>query len=91
MQEAWDVARENIRKSQKKQKRHYDQYAHEPTFRVGEQVFLYVPSAKSGPAYKFALPYKGPYRVLQVCDGVADVKQIDHPGADVLHGAVSRL
>ena len=27
---------------------------------------------------------KGPYRVLQVCDGVADVKQIDHPGADVL-------
>ena len=91
MQEAWDLARENIRKSQKKQKRYYDRRAREPTFRIGEQVFLYVPSAKSGPAYKFALPYKGPYRVLKICDGVADVRQVDNPNADVLRVAISRL
>ena len=51
MQEAWEFARKNIASSQKKQKRNYDRRSRKPTFEVGGRVFLYTPSAKSGPGY----------------------------------------
>lgn len=58
---AWELAREQIRKSQHKQKKHYDRHAAETHFRVGDRVFLHVPSATTGKAHKFSRLFHGPY------------------------------
>ncbi len=91
MQEAWEVAKKKIRTAQKKQKMCYDRRARDPTFRPGDRAFLYTPSAKSGPAYKFALPYKGPYRVTNISDNVACLQLISNPGSDLVRVSISRL
>lgn len=91
MQEAWELARKNIRIAQKKQKKNYDRHSRQPTFQVGGRVFLYIPSAKSGPGYKFALPHKGPYRILDISNNVACIQLIEKPGADPLRVAIDRL
>ena len=62
IQETWQLARENIKKAQRRQKMYYDRQTRKPTFHVGDRVFLFTPSAKSGSAYKFALP-----RPVQCC------------------------
>ena len=90
MQEAWKLARKNIKKVQKRQK-NYDRHARQPTYQVGDRVFVYVPSAKSGKAYKFALPYKGPYCVLDISDNVACLQLVDQPKSDTIHVAISLL
>lgn len=91
MQEAWELARKNIKKAQKRQKKNYDRHARQPTYQVGDRVFVYVPSAKSGKAYKFALPYKGPYCVLDISDNVACLQLVDQPKSDTIRVAISRL
>lgn len=91
LQSAWEVARQNVEKAQKRQKKYYDRHAREVTYKVGQRVFLYTPSAKSGQSYKFALPYKGPFRILGVKDNVAEIQNIDQPTAEVLRVALSRL
>ena len=92
MQEAWTLAKKKIKTSQKKQKFYYDRRTRIPTFRLGGRVlFLHTPSAKSGPAYKFGLPYKGPYRVTDISENVACVQLISRPNSDVLRVSISRL
>ena len=54
-------------------------------------MFLYTPSAKSGPGYKFALPHKGPYQVLEIYDNVACIQPIGQPSTDRLRVAIERL
>lgn len=44
--EAWKLAQDNIRKVQTRQKRNFDKRAKEPTYRVGERVFLYMPASQ---------------------------------------------
>ena len=91
MQDAWELARKNIKKAQKRQKKSYDCHTRHPTFRVGDRVFVYVPSAKLGKAYKFALPYKGPYRVQDIADNVACLQLIEQPDSDLIRISISRL
>ena len=43
---------------------------------VGDQVFVYIPGEKIGKAYKFACPYKGPYRVLKLYGNGAQVELV---------------
>ena len=81
--------RKNIRSAQKR--RNYDRHSRKPTFQVGGRVFLYTPLAKSGPGYKFALPHKGPYRVIEISENVACIQLIGQPGTDILRIAVDRL
>jgi len=66
--EAWKLAQHEIQKSQKSQKEYHDQRATTLKVCVGDRVFVYTPAEKTGKAYKFACPYKGPYRVLQLYD-----------------------
>ena len=66
MSEAWELARQCIRKAQRKQKEYYDRKTRLPTFRVGDRVFLFKPADKTGPARKFARPYHGPFRVIDM-------------------------
>ena len=45
---AWEAAHRNVERAQQKQKKYFDRRAKDPGFRVGDRVFLYVPSEKSG-------------------------------------------
>ena len=50
-----------------------------PKFAIGDRVFVYKPSTKTGKAYKFAKPFHGPYRILTLHEGGADVVLIERP------------
>ena len=89
--EAWDLSRQQVEKAQRQQKRFYDRRSRKPTFRVGDRVFLYMPAAKTGQAYKFARPYHGPYRVLEVVGCDASVVHVDQPQDTPLFVAIDRL
>jgi len=54
-------------------------------------VFAYTQAEKAGRAYKFARPFRGPYRVVEINRNVVDMKRIDDPGGTVLRVAESRL
>ena len=64
--EAWKLAQDNVRNAQQKQKRQHDRRAKEPKFCKGERVFAYMPAAKRGKAHKFARPFSGPYRIIEL-------------------------
>ena len=71
---AWSLAQTQVRKAQQRQKHFHDRHARDPKFVLGERVFVYMPSAKQGKAHKFARPFRGPYRILQLYDNGAEVK-----------------
>ena len=54
-------------------------------------MFVFMPSLKSGPAHKLALPYKGPYRIIRLYENGADVQLIDCPRAQPIRVALNRL
>ena len=64
--EAWELARFHMQKAQKRQKKNYDRYSKPAKFSVGDRVFVHMPKAKEGRAHKFAHPFFGPYRILNV-------------------------
>ena len=47
---AWKLARECVGKAQKKQTAHNDQQCRPPNFKIGEHVFVFKPSEKTGEA-----------------------------------------
>ena len=49
---AWWLARDNVSKAQKKQKVQHDRHAIPAEFDVGDRVFVLMPAARSGLAYK---------------------------------------
>ena len=79
--------------SKDKVPRHYDQTSvtRTPTFRVGERVFVFMPAEKTGKNRKFARPYHGPYRVLEVTESNAKVVRVDHPDGTSIYVSPSRL
>ena len=77
--DARELARKSIQSSQMKQKHAHDKRARSNAFKVGEKVFLYKPSAKSGKAYKFARPYHGPYCVVELTTNDAKIRPVDKP------------
>ena len=91
MTEAWKLAQESIGRAQKKQKRYYDQRSKKVLYSVGERVFVFMPSAKSTKAYKFARPFYGPYRVIAVHDAGLEVRPVDRPHAPVIRVALNRV
>ena len=91
MSEAWDLARQCVRKAQKRQKEYYDRKVRLPSFRVGDRVFLFKPADKTGPTRKFARPYHGPFRVVEMNVNTAKIRRVDRPDEDTLLVAVDRL
>ena len=89
--EVWGVAQSYVRKAQDKQKRLYDQHAAEPSFQVGDRVFLYEPAAKSSKAHKFARPYGGPYRIVCLYQNGAEIRPVDKPQRATIRVALNRL
>ena len=88
MSEAWSVAKETLKKAQRI---HHDNSAKNADFQIGERVFLFVPSLRSGPSYKLARPFKGPYRILQLYPNGAELQLIDRPHSPTIRVALNRL
>jgi hypothetical protein len=86
----WDLARQCFRKAQKK-KDYYDKKVRPPNFRVGDRVFLFKPADKTGPTRKFARPYHGPFRVVDMDVNTARIRRVDRPNEDTVQVAVDRL
>ena len=60
-------------------------------FREGERVFLFKPAEKSGQARKFARPFHGPYRVVEVDSNTAKICRVDKPDEEPILVALERL
>ena len=91
MSEAWDLARQNITRAQKRQKAAYDRRSQPASFREGERVFLFRPAEKSGQARKFARPFHGPYRVVEVDSNTAKICRVDKPDEEPILVALERF
>ena len=62
-----------------------------PKFALGDRVFVYKPAAKSCKSYKFVRPFQGPYRIIQLYDGGADVTLVDKPEEPSIRVPFERL
>ena len=91
MSEAWELARKCVGKAQKRQKATYDRKGRSPNFAVGDRVFLLKPSEKTGEARKFARPYHGPYRIVELSPSNAYIRRVDRPQDDPIFVALQRL
>ena len=88
LSEAWDLARHQVKKAQKAQKKAYDRRSKDVQFGVGERVFVYMPHTK---AYKFARPFHGPFRVVEVWETGLTVQPVDKPDEKTIQVAFNRL
>ena len=89
--EAWELARKQVKKAQSAQKKCYDRRSREPNFQVGERVFVYMPKDKANKAYKFARPFHGSFRVVEVLDTGIIVRPVDRPQEDTIRVAINRV
>lgn len=74
---AWQLAQENIKKGQFKQKKFYDQASKVVDIRPGDRVMVYMPSEKQGKDWKLSRPFHGPYRVLKVTPTNVEVRLVN--------------
>ena len=91
LQKAWELARQQVKKAQQRQRRNYDRTAGPVKLRVGDRVYLYIPTAKRGKAHKFARPFRGPYRVVHLYDNGADIRPVDKPQQATTRVSLNRL
>ena len=91
LSEAWDLAKKNIKKAQKQQKKTYDQHARPPNFTVGERVPLFKPTERTGEKRKLARAYHGLCRVIKLTSNNAHIRRVDRPEDDLLLVAMDRL
>ena len=76
---AWEIARFEIGKAQRRQKHQYDKKAKRVDFREGMRVMVYMPQETTGKKRKLALPYHGPYRIVEVWPNCLLVHLVDRP------------
>ena len=62
MDEAWELARNNIKKAQRSQKIYYDQQSKPSKFKVGDRVLVYMPAAKHVRLISLLGPFMGPIK-----------------------------
>ena len=91
MSQAWTQAKKMIGKAQQRQKTQHDRSSKNANFQVGDRVFVFMPGMKTGPAYKLACPYKGPYRVIEIHPNGAEVLLIDRPKEPAIRVALNRV
>ena len=89
--DAWELAREQLKKSQKSQKRFHDRKSTEVKVEVGDRVFLHMPAATKGSAHKFSRPFHGPYRVLEVTTNDAKICPVHSPNSEPIYVSLNRI
>ena len=70
MQEAYNVARENLHIAANLNKRYYDMQVKQKSFEVGEYVYYFNPRRFQGRSEKWARKYTGPFVVKEVLSPV---------------------
>ena len=83
LSDAWSLAQQNISQAQKKQKTQYDRKAKSRKYCVGDRVF--------GKAWKFARPFHGPYRILELTPANASVRLVDRPQDQPIFVSLDRI
>ena len=58
------------------QKKFHDRIAKEPTIQIGDRVYFICPKKS-----KFALPFSGPYRVMEVHPNGVILQHIEKPNS----------
>ena len=91
MSTAWELARQAVKRAQKRQKDHYDRGTTTLPFREGERVYLYKPMEKTGAARKLARAFHGPYRVREMGDNTASIVRVDRPEEGPMLVSLGRL
>ena len=91
MSAAWEAAQSKIKNAQRRQKHQHDKRARDPKVCEGDRVFLYTPAERTGKAYKFARPFKGPYRVKSVIGNGVELLSIGKPNTTPLRVALNRI
>jgi hypothetical protein len=91
MAEAWELARQQITRAQQHQKHMYDRTTKKVPFRAGERVFLLKPAEQTGARRKFARPFHGPYRLVEVDVNTAKIRPVDRPGSEPILVSLGRL
>ena len=81
LSKAWEAARSNIAKSQKKQKHQYDKKSRPMKYKIGDRVMVYMPHEMQGKSRKLALPHHGPYRIVDLTPSCVTVRPVDNPQA----------
>ena len=76
---AWDMARKSIEKVQSKQKFQYDKKAKVPSYKISDRVMVYIPHEATGKDRKLALPYHGPYRIIDIRTNCLLLRSVDKP------------
>ena len=88
---AWSSAQQNIGQAQRKQKQQYDGKAKSRKYCVGDWVFFHMPSEVRGKAWKFARPFHGPYRILELTPVNASVRLVDRPQDQPIFVSLDRI
>ena len=91
MSEAWELARQMVKKAQRRQKRSYDKKNRPPNFVEGDRAFLFKPAEKTGELRKLARPFHGPYRIIRMDVNRAHIRRVDKPQEDTILVALDRL
>ena len=91
MSQAWEFARESVKKAQKRQKVVYDRSTRHPKLLAGDRVFLLKPAEKTGEARKLSRPYHGPYRVVEVNANDTYIHRVDTPQEEPILVSIQRL
>lgn len=65
-----EIVQENISKAQEKYKTHYDKKTKEPSYKVGQRVWLYSSRVQKGLKVKMIQKYVGPYYIVQIKNNI---------------------
>ena len=88
---AWQNARDAIEKAQKHQKRQYDKRSDSRPYQKGGRVMVYMPVEDTWKRRrKMALPYHGPYRILEVRPNTLLLRPVDRHDAEPILVNVDR-
>ena len=64
LQEAFTLVKENMQRTQHKQKEHYDIKSELVDYEIGEKVWIYNPSSKPGLSGKLLHNWHGPFKII---------------------------
>ena len=91
LSDAWQLAHENIKKAQAKQKAQYDKKSNVKPLFIGDRVMIHMPGQVQGRAWKFARPYFGPYEIVGVTPTNAEVRLLNHPTDPTIFVSLDRV
>lgn len=88
---AWEIARSEVSKAQCRQKKQYDKRAKPVNYREGMRVMVYMPQEATAKDRKLALPFHGPYRIMEVRSNCLLVRPVDQPGGEPILVSMDRV